>query len=89
MRLVRVECSAVSMLAGGWLCLKNVHLVVTWLPVLDKALRSLDPSPSFRLILTSEPHHAFPASLLEACLKVTIGHHEMLCNADSTWHSSC
>lgn len=58
-------------LVGAWLCLKNVHLVLTWLPMLDKAIRSLEPKSSFRLILTSEPHPAFPASLLEACFKVT------------------
>ena len=52
------------------MCLKNVHLVVAWLPVLEKALRGLTPHPSFRLLLTSEPHPAFPPSILEACLKV-------------------
>ena len=58
--------------AGEWLCLKNVHLVVAWLPVLEKSLRGLSPHPSFRLLLTCEPHPAFPASLLEACLKVHV-----------------
>ena len=58
--------------AGEWLCLKNVHLVVAWLPVLEKALRGLTPHPSFRLLLTSEPHPDFPPALLEACLKVTV-----------------
>lgn len=48
-----------------------MHLVVTWLPGLEKALRGLNPHPSFRLLLTSEPHPAFPPSLLEACLKVS------------------
>ena len=56
--------------AGEWVCLKNVHLVVAWLPLLEKALRGLTPHPSFRLLLTSEPHPDFPPSLLEACLKV-------------------
>ncbi len=58
--------------AGEWVCLKNVHLVVAWLPVLEKALRGLMPHPSFRLLLTSEPHSNFPPALLEACLKVTV-----------------
>ena len=62
--LLRMLC------AGEWLCLKNVHLVVAWLPLLEKSLRSLTPHPSFRLLLTSESHPGFPASLLEACLKV-------------------
>ena len=60
--------------AGEWVCLKNVHLVVAWLPVLEKALRGLMPHPSFRLLLTSEPHPDFPPALLEACLKVTVPH---------------
>ena len=58
--------------AGEWVCLKNVHLVVAWLPVLEKALRGLTPHPSFRLLLTAEPHPDFPPALLEACLKVTL-----------------
>ncbi|KAL0047749.1 hypothetical protein WJX82_010930, partial [Trebouxia sp. C0006] len=57
--------------SGEWLCLKNVHLVVAWLLVLEKALRGLTPHPSFRLLLTSEPHPDFPPALLEACLKVS------------------
>ncbi|KAL0028751.1 hypothetical protein WJX79_004868 [Trebouxia sp. C0005] len=57
--------------SGEWVCLKNVHLVVAWLPVLEKALRGLTPHPSFRLLLTAEPHPDFPPALLEACLKVS------------------
>lgn len=64
--------AVISIHAGEWLCLKNVHLVVAWLPVLEKSLRGLLPHPSFRLLLTSESHPAFPASLLEACLKVHV-----------------
>ena len=26
---------------GDWLCLKNIHLVINWLPELEKNLRSL------------------------------------------------
>ena len=33
---------------GGWLCLKNLHLVVAWLPTLEKELSSLKPHPNFR-----------------------------------------
>lgn len=64
------SCTSVCIHAGEWVCLKNVHLVVAWLPLLEKALRGLTPHPSFRLLLTSEPHPDFPPSLLEACLKV-------------------
>mmetsp|Transcript_9476 Transcript_9476/g.27062 ORF Transcript_9476/g.27062 Transcript_9476/m.27062 type:complete len:1740 (-) Transcript_9476:175-5394(-) len=57
--------------SGEWLCLKNLHLVVSWLPTLQKEIFNLTPNPEFRLFLTSEPHNKFPASLLENCLKVT------------------
>lgn len=56
---------------GHWLCLKNLHLVVGWLPVLEKELAALKPHPSFRLWLTTECHPAFPAVLLQSSLKVT------------------
>ena len=29
-------------LKGEWLCLKNVHLVNSWLPVLEKELKSIE-----------------------------------------------
>ncbi|KAJ3307863.1 Cytoplasmic dynein 2 heavy chain 1, partial [Blyttiomyces sp. JEL0837] len=58
--------------SGGWLCLQNVHLVITWLSDLEKTLLSLsNPHPKFRLWLTSEAHPRFPSSLLQNCLKVT------------------
>lgn len=55
---------------GSWLCLKNLHLVVAWLPSLEKELSSLDPNPDFRLWLTSESHPLFPSILLQQSLKV-------------------
>ena len=66
MRLLR-ECAR----TGDWLCLKNLHLVVSWLPTLEKEVYALDAHPEFRLFFTSEPHDKFPSSLLEGCLKVT------------------
>ncbi|KAL2914266.1 hypothetical protein HK105_206212 [Polyrhizophydium stewartii] len=57
---------------GGWLCLQNIHLVISWVPTLEKELLSLKLHPSFRLWLTSEMHAKFPASLLENCVKITI-----------------
>jgi dynein heavy chain 2, cytosolic len=56
---------------GSWICLKNLHLVVAWLPSLEKELSSLQPHPDFRLWLTSEPHHGFPSILLQESLKAT------------------
>ena len=56
---------------GSWICLKNLHLVIAWLPTLEKELSSLEPHPDFRLWLTSEQHHAFPSILLQESLKAT------------------
>ncbi|CAM1329611.1 Uncharacterised protein at_DN1743, partial [Pycnogonum litorale] len=56
---------------GKWLCLKNLHLVVKWLPVLEKELNSLEPHENFRLWLTSEIHAHFSPILLQSSLKVT------------------
>jgi len=56
--------------AGDWLLLKNVHLVTSWLPLLEKEMHKLSPDPSFRLWLTSEPHTKFPEILLHQSVKV-------------------
>ncbi|CAE7770330.1 DYNC2H1 [Symbiodinium sp. KB8] len=42
--------------AGAWVCLKNVHLVVSWLPALEKLLST---------------HDEFPPILLQSSMKVT------------------
>lgn len=63
--------------SGDWLLLKNLHLATAWLPVLEKEVHSLSASPGshpgFRLLLTSQSHPDFPATLLERCLKVRLG----------------
>ena len=56
---------------GHWLCLKNLHLVVGWLLVLEKAVLSLQPHENFRLWLTTEEQDAFPLVLLQSSLKLT------------------
>ncbi|XP_068612804.1 cytoplasmic dynein 2 heavy chain 1 isoform X2 [Brachionichthys hirsutus] len=61
------ECSR----NGDWLCLKNLHLVTTWLPLLEKELNVLHPKPGFRLWLTAEVHPRFPLILLQSSLKIT------------------
>ena len=61
------ECA----MKGMWLCLKNLHLVIAWAPVLEKEINSLTPHQNFRLWLTAEPHLKFPLVLLESSLKVT------------------
>lgn len=59
-------------IAGDWLLLKNLHLVVSWLPLLEKEVHNLpaDRHAGFKLFLTSEPHVKFPATLLEGAFKV-------------------
>jgi len=60
-----------AMQTGGWVLLKNVHLVSAWLPALEKLLRAVEsPHPGFRLWLTTEEHPTFPALLLQRCIKV-------------------
>jgi dynein heavy chain 2 len=56
---------------GTWLCLKNLHLVVAFLPLLEKELSSLEHHQDFRLWLTSEQHDKFPSILLQQSLKAT------------------
>uniref|UniRef100_A0A8C5PP60 Cytoplasmic dynein 2 heavy chain 1 n=1 Tax=Leptobrachium leishanense TaxID=445787 RepID=A0A8C5PP60_9ANUR len=56
---------------GEWLCLKNLHLVISWLPVLEKELNTLQPNPKFRLWLTTEVHPKFTPILLQSSLKIT------------------
>jgi dynein heavy chain 2 len=59
---------------GTWLCLKNLHLVVAWLPTLEKELSSLEGSElhnDFRLWLTSESHPSFTSILLQQSMKAT------------------
>ena len=56
---------------GEWVCLKNLHLVTSWLPGLEKELKMLNPDKKFRLWLTSEPHTKFPSIFLQSSLKIT------------------
>jgi len=57
---------------GSWLFLQNIHLVISWLPVLEKEISTLTPHKNFRLWLTSEAHLKFPSSILQCSLKITI-----------------
>ncbi len=56
---------------GSWLCLKNLHLVTTFLIDLEKSLKRVALKPGFRLWLTTEPHTNFPPILLQQSLKIT------------------
>ncbi|CAJ1446191.1 unnamed protein product [Effrenium voratum] len=57
--------------SGDWICLKNLHLVISWVPLLEKELKNLTPHENFRCWLTTEAHAKFPTILLETSLKVT------------------
>lgn len=57
---------------GQWLCLKNLHLVVSFLNQLEQEFRALpDRSDKFRLFLTTESHPKFPSILLDGCFKIS------------------
>lgn len=62
---------------GNWCCLKNVHLVSSWLPTLDRLLDELQRGEegslhrNFRLWMTAEPVSSLPPSLLQRCKKIT------------------
>lgn len=56
---------------GAWCCLKNLHLVVDWVAVLEKEISMLTPDENFRLWLTTEEHSSFPSVLLRQSLKMT------------------
>ena len=68
---VAIERLQQSAKSGSWLCLKNLHLMTFWIPILEKELHSMNLHQDFRLWLTTESHSNFPATLLESCLKVT------------------
>ncbi|OUC49684.1 dynein heavy chain [Trichinella nativa] len=65
LRLLR-QCAS----DGHWLCIKNLHLSVSWLQNLENEFKQLNPKESFRLWLTTEPHQEFSPILLEKSLKV-------------------
>ncbi|KAK3531386.1 hypothetical protein QTP70_018186, partial [Hemibagrus guttatus] len=56
---------------GEWLCLKNLHLVTQWLPLLEKEVNNMRPKAGFRLWLTAEVHPNFTPILLQSSLKIT------------------
>lgn len=62
--------------SGDWLLLKNLHLVVSWLPALEREVHKLGPGrhSGFRLFLASQPHTKFPQTLLERSIKVGASH---------------
>jgi dynein heavy chain len=62
---------------GGWIFLDNVHLMSSWLPVLERKLEAIAESghPDFRFFFSAEPGgnalvSAVPESILQASIKL-------------------
>eukprot|EP00792_Barthelona_sp_PAP020_P005909 TRINITY_DN2847_c0_g1_i1.p1 TRINITY_DN2847_c0_g1~~TRINITY_DN2847_c0_g1_i1.p1 ORF type:complete len:3695 (-),score=1083.53 TRINITY_DN2847_c0_g1_i1:9-10742(-) len=59
---------------GGFVILKNLHLVVRWIPDLQQYFHQCAPEsfhPDFRIFVTTEPRGTIPSSLLDNATKIT------------------
>ena len=59
---------------GNWVFLANCHLMLSWLPTLQKIIENLEdtkPHETFRLWLSSNPTPHFPLAILQRGLKMT------------------
>ncbi|XP_059157269.1 dynein axonemal heavy chain 6-like [Physella acuta] len=70
--------SKAQILKGRWVFLQNCHLAASWMPKLQAIVEKFNqPSednldPQFRLWLSSRPDTAFPISILQHGIKMTI-----------------
>ncbi|XP_025208084.1 dynein heavy chain 2, axonemal-like [Melanaphis sacchari] len=59
---------------GHWIFLANCHLLLSWMPQLDKIIENMQDGkshPDFKLWLSSNPHPKFPIQLLQTAIKVS------------------
>jgi dynein heavy chain len=59
---------------GNWVFLANCHLMLSWMPVLEKMIEGIvegNPHPKFRLWLSSSPDPSFPITILQRGIKMT------------------
>ena len=59
---------------GGWVFLANCHLMLSWMPTLEKMIEKFvegNPHKNFRLWLSSSPHPQFPIAILQRGIKMT------------------
>ena len=62
--------------SGSWAFLANCHLMISWMPVLEKVIDNYveaetPPHPNFRLWLSSSPNPYFPIAVLQRGVKMT------------------
>ncbi|KAH7718366.1 cytoplasmic dynein 2 heavy chain 1-like protein [Aphelenchoides avenae] len=66
-----VDALRKSIEQGDWLYLSNLHLVLGFVPTLQKEFSARKPHDDFRLWLTAEADDRFPAVFLQEALKLS------------------